>query len=433
MGLEDGVARKKPQLKKFAMHWDLPVKRGTVVSASTIKKRKTNMEDVEPLWNRHIAPQFSGRAKRTLGEKGARYVAPVKEGRIVSREVELAGPVTFEQDTVILCEEFVAPSAREPSIPAIMLGEDVEDFTIVAKTIRGHIEIKKEAPPPGKPGKPGVIGSPSAPGAPGHKGKDGKDASLTHSSKDGKSGGSGGKGGDSGKGGMGGGGEHGRDGPDIHIVADKYEPGSSFEIWNPGANGGEGGRGGQGGLGGAGGPGGPGGKGGDAYLLAHGASKGGNGGNGGDGGPGGNGGDGGPGGNGGDGGDTTIHWIDPANIPENVSVNGEGGPGGRGGPGGSEGPGGPSGRGGPGGKGGEGDLLHPPDDPGSMGKNGEPGKTGKEGKRGPDGEEGEEGEFKFKHEEKQIEVRDFIAFATGAFEEPEARKVLTELGMAEAE
>jgi hypothetical protein len=37
------------------------------------------------------------------------------------------------------------------------------------------------------------------------------------------------------------------------------------------------------------------------------------------------------------------------------------------------------------------------------------------------------------HEEKQIEVRDFIAVATGAFEEPEAREILTELGMAEAE
>jgi len=84
------------------MHEDLPVKRGTVVSASIIKKRKTKMEDVDPLWNKYIAPQFSGREKRALGEKGARYAAPVKEGRIVSREVELAGPVTFEQDTCLL-------------------------------------------------------------------------------------------------------------------------------------------------------------------------------------------------------------------------------------------------------------------------------------------------------------------------------------------
>jgi len=121
------------------------------------------MNDLNTLWNTHIAPQFSGREKRTLGEGGARYAAPVKEGRIVSREVEFAGSVTFEQDTVILCEEFTAPSAREPSIPAIMLGEDVEDFTVVARTIRGRVVIKKEAPPPGKSGAPGVEGTPGAP------------------------------------------------------------------------------------------------------------------------------------------------------------------------------------------------------------------------------------------------------------------------------
>jgi len=204
------------------------------------------MNDLNTLWNTHIAPQFSGREKRTLGEGGARYATPVKEGRIVSREVEFAGSVTFEQDTVILCEEFTAPSAREPSIPAIMLGEDVEDFTVVARTIRGRVVIKKEAPPPGKSGAPGVEGTPGAPGAPGFKGRDGKDASLTHSSKDGKLGGPGEKGGDGGKGGMGHAGEHGRDGVDIHIFAEKYEPGISFDISNPGANGGEGGPGGRG-------------------------------------------------------------------------------------------------------------------------------------------------------------------------------------------